>query len=332
MGGTVYIDRKDAELRLDGGALAVYVNGERDGLVPLAPLDRVVLIGNLTIETAALSRLCEDGIAVLLLSGRRQSFHGRVVGRLHNHARLRLQQYKLAGGPLALALAREWVGRKLAGQAAFLREAAEQRPGERLVLLSAADTIERVRDRAVQAESVESLRGLEGGGAAAYFGALPTVFPDSLGFSGRERRPPRDPVNALLSLTYTLVHFEWVRECEVIGLDPLVGFYHEVDYGRESLACDLTETSRPAADRWVWELFRARVFEARDFSSDTDRPGCSLKKGARRRFYEAYEGWMAPRRSEMRAEVESLARRLLDGADDGADAVPERAAGAAGEP
>ncbi|WP_447974744.1 CRISPR-associated endonuclease Cas1 [Nitrospira sp. Kam-Ns4a] len=101
MGGTVYLDRKDAELRLDGGALAVYVHGERQGTVPLAPVDRLVLIGNATVHANVLHRLCEEGIAVLLLSGKRQSYRGRLAGRLHAHVRLRLRQYDASRGPLA---------------------------------------------------------------------------------------------------------------------------------------------------------------------------------------------------------------------------------------
>lgn len=196
-------------------------------------------------------------------------------------------------------------------------------------MLRAAETIGRAREQVPQVETTERLRGIEGGAAAAYFAAFAVLFPESLGFAGRERRPPRDPVNALLSLTYTLVHFEWVRECELIGLDPLVGFYHELDYGRESLACDLLEPARPEIDRWVWGLFRARAFEARDFSTDQDRPGCALKKAARRRFYETYEGWMAPRRSAMRVAVETLARTLLE--TDGTNSLPERAGGPASQ-
>jgi CRISPR-associated protein Cas1 len=315
MGGTVYIDRKDADLRVDGRALVVYVNGERDGMIPLAPVSRVVVIGSMTIHTGVLHRLAEEGIAVLFLSGKRQSFRGRLVGRLHRHGRLRLRQYQQGGGPFALSLAREWVGRKLEAQARFLREAAEERPGDRTVLLRAAEVVGVTAAKVPTAEPVERLRGLEGGAAAAYFNALTALFPPSLGFDGRERRPPRDPVNALLSLTYTMVHWEWVRECEVIGLDPMIGFYHEMDYGRDSLACDLMEPARPAVDRWVWDLVRKRDFEARDFASDTERPGCYLKKSARRRYYELYEAWMAERRSDMRAEVEELARRILDGED-----------------
>jgi CRISPR-associated protein Cas1 len=331
MGGTLYLDRKGAELRVDGGALAVYVNGERDGAIPLAPVDRVVLVGNQSVQTSVLHRLAEQGIAVLFLSGRTQTYRGRLVGRLHNHARLRLRQYAECRGPLAFELATTWIAAKLAGQAALLREAAEARPDRRAILLQAARVIDETRAKAAVADTVERLRGLEGGAAAAYFGALPSVFAPSLGFEGRERRPPRDPVNALLSLTYTLVHWEWVRECEVIGLDPLIGFYHEVDYGRESLACDLLEPFRPVVDRWVWELFSTRQFEGRDFTADADRPGCALKKSARGRYYAAYEAWIMPHRSHMRGTVETLARRLL-GHDDGQDTVSERISGAACQP
>jgi CRISPR-associated protein Cas1 len=312
MGGTVYLDRKDAELRLDGGALAVYVNGERDGSIPLAPVDRVVLIGRQTIETAVLHRLADQGVSVLLLSGRTQTFRGRLVGRLHNHARLRVAQYDLRRSPVAYAAAQAWVVAKLEGQAGLLRDAAEARPDRRAVLLQAAHVIDETRAKAAEADTVERLRGLEGGAAAAYFGALPSVFPPGLGFEGRERRPPRDPVNALLSLTYTLAHGEWVRACELIGLDPLVGFFHELEHGRESLACDLLEPFRPVVDRWVWELFRTRQFERRDFASDHDRPGCSLKKVARGRYYQAYEQWIGSHRGKMRETVEMLARRLLN--------------------
>jgi CRISPR-associated protein Cas1 len=106
-----------------------------------------------------------------------------------------------------------------------------------------------------------------------------------------------------------------VRECELIGFDPLVGFYHQLDYGRESLACDLNELSRPEIDRWIWELFRQRRFAVRDFSADSERPGCYLKKASRGRYYQGYEEWIAPRRSAMRAEAEALARSILDGED-----------------
>lgn len=326
VGGTAYIDRKHAELRLDGSAIGVYANGERVGTVPLVPLGRIVLMGDVVIRASVLHRLARESVDVVFLSGKRQQYRGRLVGRLHRHARLRLRQYELSKGPFALECARTWIGRKLAGQIALLQEAAADRPGDRAAVLRAAEVIAQVAQKVASCGSMESLRGFEGGAAAAYFGALSRLFPDSLGFVGRVRRPPRDPVNALLSLTYTLVHYEWVRECELIGFDPLIGFYHQVDYGRESLACDLTEPWRPEVDRWVWELFRLRRFTDRDFAADNERPGRYLKKSARSRYYQAYEGWMGPHRAAMRNEVEALARSMLDGED----TVPLGEPGAAG--
>jgi CRISPR-associated protein Cas1 len=315
MSGTAYIDRKQAELRLDGSAIAVYANGERAGTVPLGPLGRIVLIGDLVVHTSVLRRLAEESVDVVLLSGKLQQCRGRLVGRIHRNARLRFRQYELSTGPFAIEYARGLVGRKLAGQAELLNDTATERPSERTALLRAAGIIETVAEKVSAGASLETLRGLEGGAAAAYFAAFTHVFAESLNFDGRNRRPPRDPVNALLSLTYTLVHHEWVRECELIGFDPLVGFYHQLDYGRESLACDLTEPTRPDVDRWVWELFRRRDFTSRDFSADSERPGCYLKKAGRGRYYQAYEEWMTPRRSAMRAETEALARSILDGED-----------------
>ena len=315
MAGTAYIDRKSAELRLDGSAIAVYANGERTGTLPLAPLRRLVLIGDLLVHTSVLGRLAEQSVDVVFLSGKLQQYRGRVVGRLHRHARLRLRQYGLSSGPFALERARELVNRKLAGQLRLLTDAETKRPAERTALLRAAGVVEAAAEKALAATSLETLRGLEGGAAAAYFAALTRLFPESLSFDGRTRRPPTDPVNALLSLTYSMVHREWVRECELIGFDPLVGFYHQLDYGRESLACDLTEPCRPEVDRWIWELFRLRCFTNRDFSSDAERPGCYLKKNGRGRFYQAYEEWIASRHGAMRSEVEALARIVLDGED-----------------
>ncbi|MEK6900892.1 MAG: CRISPR-associated endonuclease Cas1, partial [Nanoarchaeota archaeon] len=167
----------------------------------------------------------------------------------------------------------------------------------------------------LEQDSRERLRGLEGGAAAAYFSAYTSLFPESLGFKKRERRPPPDPVNALLSLIYTLIHYEAVREIEVIGLDPTIGFYHEFDYGRESLACDLVELIRPSVDCWVWMLFRERVFTIRDFTTGGERPGCYLKKEGRKTLYLLYEEWVKDIRASLVGEVRELARNLMDGKD-----------------
>jgi CRISPR-associated protein Cas1 len=141
------------------------------------------------------------------------------------------------------------------------------------------------------------------------------MFPESLEFKKRNRRPPEDPVNAMLSLCYTLLHYEMVREIEVIGLDPTIGFYHQFDYGRESLACDIVEMYRTDVDTFVWEIFRERIFAVRDFAHEDERPGCYLKKESRKRFYPLYEEWAKGIRPQLVNEVRTLAVRIVDGQD-----------------
>ena len=104
-----------------------------------------------------------------------------------------------------------------------------------------------------------------------------------------------------------------VREIEVIGLDPTIGFYHQFEYGRESLACDLVEIYRPEVDRFVWGIFREREFTERDFSYDNERPGCYLKKGGKQRFYPLYEEWAKEMRPQFVETVRNLARKIMNG-------------------
>lgn len=149
------------------------------------------------------------------------------------------------------------------------------------------------------------------------------MLPESLGFTGRNRRPPRDPANAVLSLGYTLLHFEAVRACHAAGLDPMIGFFHELEFGRESLAADLIEPLRPRVDAWAWELFRHQVLRTEDFRREGD--ACLLGKGGRQRFYAEFESLARPLRRLLRRFTVRLASRL---AEAGLEAVADGREGA----
>jgi CRISPR-associated protein Cas1 len=314
--GTLYIDRKDLHIRLDGHALAFYSNDKREGVVPINPLKRVVMVGNITIETPVLHRLTDEGISVLFLSGKRLRFRGMVYGRLHYNGILRVKQYEKSLTEFNKDTSLEIVRRKIEGQKDFLLSARESRPELRFPMTRASGILEKIlKTLNSQKAELENLRGYEGSASAAYFSAYTKLFPESLQFKRRNRRPPEDTVNAMLSLCYTLLHYEIVREIEVIGLDPTIGFYHQFEYGRESLACDLVELYRTDVDRFVWELFRERVFTVRDFSQGDERPGCYLKKESRTRFYPLYEEWAKDLRPKLVNEVRTLATRIMDGQD-----------------
>lgn len=313
--GTLYIDKKELHIKLDGNALSFYAAGKKEGIVPINPLKRVVVIGSVAIETPVLHRLADENISVVFLSGKRLRFRGMMHGRLHNNGILRLKQYEKSLSEFAMDTARDIVIRKILGQTQLLEEVKQHRAEHGLKTSSAISTLKDVLYSVRHTDSKEVLMGLEGGATAAYFSAYTELFADSLEFDKRTRRPPKDPVNAMLSLCYTLLHYEITREIEVIGLDPLIGFYHRFEYGRESLSCDLVEPYRPDVDRFVYEIFRTRQFAARDFAADDERPGCYLKKGSRQRFYLAYEDWAKEFRQKWRNEARDLARKIMDGQD-----------------
>lgn len=310
--GTLYIDRKDLHVKLDGNALCFYANGTREGMAPIKPLKRVVVVGNVTLEASVLHRLSDEGISVLFLSGKSNRFCGSLNGRLHNNGLLRVRQYeKSLALPFTFDFSQEMVSRKIKAQLELLRYALDERPDLRLALTTAIRVLEKIEQDIDLAPSViDTVMGFEGGAASSYFQAYIELFPPSLSFRKRNRRPPQDPVNAMLSLCYTMLHYELVREIEVIGLDPTIGFYHQFEYGRESLACDLIEPYRSVVDRFVWDIFRKREFTDRDFATEDDRPGCYLKKGGRQRFYPIYEEWARGMRPAWVEEVRTLARRI----------------------
>ncbi len=314
--GTLYIDRKDIRISLDGNAIAFYSGGKKDGIVPINPLKRVVIVGNVTIETSVIQRLADKKISVVFLSGKRMRFCGMLNGHLHNNAALRIAQYDKSHRDFALLIAKDIVIRKISKQKDLLEHMGMEKPQLRLKFNGSVNTLIGILKK-LQEQNVDmnTLRGLEGAAGAAYFSAYTEMFSPSLEFNRRTKRPPTDPVNALLSLCYTLVHFEILREIEMIGLDPMIGFYHQFDYGRESLACDLVEPYRPDVDRFVYEIFKKREFTPEDFATDNERPGCYLKKTSRQRFYQFYEDWAKVLRPLWEEEVKSLAREIMDGKD-----------------
>lgn len=309
---TVFIDRKDIEIRVEGNSLNFYAKGKKEGSLPLAPLKRVVIIGNLKIETATFYRLINHDISIVFFTGRLK-YGGTLNGPVHNNGLLRLKQYEKTLSDFPIIFSKELIKRKIISQRDFISEIRQIKPALSMQADRTIEIFERILlnlDR--EPPSIESLRGIEGSATSIYFSVYSKIFPESLKFKKRVRRPPKDPVNAMLSFCYTLLHYEIVREIQLIGLDPTIGFYHQFEYGRESLACDLVELYRVDVDRFVYELFKEKVLTPRDFMSDEDSGGVYLKKNGRKNFYPLYEQWAQKHRAFWREEVQSLARRILE--------------------
>lgn len=311
---SLYIDRRGVTLKADGEALVFYENSERVGTVPLAPLARVFIRGDVTLSASLLGKLGERGIGVVVLSGRKAT-PSMLLACPHNDAARRVKQYQLSlNKEFCLSFSCDLVLEKLLNQAEFLKKYREREMQSRYVLTTALQRVEGAIDGLDSAKTIATLRGLEGAGAAAYFMGFSDLFAESLHFTGRNRRPPKDPVNAVLSLGYTLLHAEAVLALYGSGLDPFVGFYHVLDFGRESLACDVVEPLRTIVDRFVLVLFRTGKLRKEDFSFVDG--ACLLGKNGRTKFYSEWENSS----QNIRKQLES-ATNLLMSAMDRFDAV-----------
>lgn len=284
---SLYINRKGTEIKLSGEALVCYENGERVGTIPLAPIERIYLKSDVTVQASLLAKLGERGIGIIFLSGRKNT-PTLFLSKPHNDAFRRLNQYELARNePFCLAFAKKLMLLKCVTQKNWLWQASHARTDKKMVLEEKAVELDGLIAKINHQTSIASLRGIEGRAASVYFTALSLYLPPALRFEGRNRRPPRDPFNAVLSLTYTLVHSEAVLAIYGAGLDPYIGFYHALDFGRESLACDLIEPLRPLIDNWCLGLFRQEILREEYFSNTQE--GCSLGKTGRVKFYQTYE-------------------------------------------
>lgn len=308
--GVLYLDRKQVGLRLEGARLRIEEPGERPRHLPLAVLERVVALGEVTMDTRLLASLGERGVDLICLGGRRHRRVAFVTGPAHADARRRLAQYRLANdAELRLQWSMRLIRHKLKAQRSALQRFLTQRGDCRLPLSRAIARLDRLLGSLEHANDLEVVRGIEGSAARAHYQGLAAVLPPAMGFGGRTRRPPRDPVNAVLSLSYTLLHGEAVTACRVVGLDPLLGFFHEPAYGRESLACDLIEPLRPRVDAWAWALFAARNLRPEHFRRDGQ--ACLLGKEGRSGYFPAYELMARPMRRYLRRTGYLLAKQLL---------------------
>ena len=318
--GLLLLDRAQLEVKSEGETLALYEAGVRRGTVPLKLIDRCVIHGSQTrLDSGVLIKLADAGATTVLMSPRHPRRVAIVLGPQHNDAAVRLAQ---ALRVVDDAWCRPWalgvVRAKLARQSRALRLLQGQRPAARKPTFDALQTLDAIRATLDGYAStpgrtvppLDTLRGHEGAAARAYFGGLAGVMPPALQFSGRNRRPPRDPVNACLSLGYTLLHAQAVQACGVAGLDPLLGFYHRPAFGRESLASDLIEALRPAIDLWVWELLRSRTLSAEHFTTTPDSGACLLGKAGRGIFYASWNEHVKPWQRWLRAQAQALARDL----------------------
>lgn len=291
---TLFVTTDGSYLRKNGEAIEVRVEKQMRLRVPIHNLDGVVCMGRIGCSPSLMAACAKANVSISFLTPY-GGFLAAVVGYSPGNVLLRREQYRRADSPSdSLVVAREFVVAKIANcRSVLLRAARDSRSP------AAASQLQHAAKRlgndfaAIRSETtLDGLRGREGESASSYFevfNAMISAHADGFAFSTRSRRPPRDPLNALLSFLYSMLTHDARSACEAAGLDAAVGFLHRDRPGRPGLALDLIEEFRAfLVDRLVLSLINRRQIVARDFVN-TDSGAVLLTDAARRVVLSAYQ-------------------------------------------
>lgn len=303
----LYLTEQHASVSLDAETLVVKMpqtddQPKRKVRVPLMKVSGVVVQGNITLTTPAVGALMERGADICYLTAY-GTFVGYTSGALHKHGTLRLIQRRAHDDPdAALYIAKVCVRSKLHNQRTQLLRGnrtrlhpetthATETLGELIKSVDAlpdCDVPPPDPQRPQAGTVLGTLMGIEGAGAAAYFKGFGTLLNKPWTFNGRHKRPPTDPVNALLSYGYTILTNQTVAAAHIVGFDPYVGFLHSTQYGKPALALDIVEMFRaPIVDSVVLTLLNNRALTPEDF---TETFGTwRMSDDARRTFLHKFE-------------------------------------------
>ncbi|MBF0144385.1 MAG: type I-C CRISPR-associated endonuclease Cas1 [Magnetococcales bacterium] len=299
---TLFVTLEGAWLGKHGETVEVRSEGETKLRVPLHNLDGIVCLGWDIGASAQLMAACAEGGVTLSFCSPHGHFLAAASGFASGNVLLRRQQYRLADrDEESLTIARQCVTAKIANCRISMQRARRDRP-EALgdsSLAGAITGLEHSLRAVLKVPHADALRGVEGDAAHQYFGAFPALLSGgdpAIGFSGRNRRPPLDPLNALLSFLYALLGHDCRSALEAAGLDAAVGFFHRDRPGRPSLALDLMEEFRPVlADRLALTLINRKQLTSADFER-RENGAVMLRDESRKKVLVA---WQERKREEL---------------------------------
>lgn len=341
---TLYVTERRSLVRRDGETLIIDIPADdalgrekRSVRVPLIKVDQVVVHGNSTLTAPAIAALMEQRVDVCFLS-EHGDFRGRLSPGFSKNVALRVEQHRAHDQPArAFCFARAFVGAKLGNLRTQILRANRKREDPAITeaatrIQSAMQTAAGLRrgpdeappdPTAPQRDSPEGrLLGCEGAGSAAYFGVFGRLLAGDWSFPGRVKRPPTDPVNALLSYGYVLLMHQVASAAQVAGLDPQVGYLHSERYGKPALALNLMEEFRPVVvDSTVLTVLNNDMLTAADFVEESG--AYRLTDQGRRVFLAKLEerlqtevqhpvfGYRAPYRRCLELQARLLAKALV---------------------
>jgi CRISPR-associated protein Cas1 len=287
---TLYLSEQGTTLRKDHNRFVIERDGREVASIHEFKIERVVVFGNVQLTTSAMTFLMNSGIDTAFVS-----LYGKLKGRLapieSKNVFLRTAQYdRSRDAAWTLRMARSFVEGKLRNGLEILNRQKRNHP--ELDVAKTETSVRSMLTRLNAAPTLDHVRGVEGHAAAQYYRSFGAMFRGGLRFEHRSRRPPKDPINSLLSFGYTLLYNEAVAAVTACGFDPYIGYLHALDYGRCSLALDLIEEFRAlVVDRLTLNLANLNVIGPGDFQ-ENESGGLLLDDAPRKRFLSEYERLM----------------------------------------
>lgn len=288
---TLYITTPESYLSKDGMNVVVSVKQQEVFRIPIINVEGVVTFGYMGVSPGFM-KLCTDNNVSLTFLSPQGRYISRIQGQTRGNVLLRKAQYALSeDSEWSLNVAKIMIGGKIQNYRNILRRYIRDYGNDPKVT-TAADALDNFKNDVLKTADKQSLIGMEGLAANRYFEVFPNLMTqqrEGFPFAGRNRRPPKDAVNAMLSLAYTLIANDVTAALETVGLDPYVGFLHTLRPGRASLALDMTEELRAyLGDRLVLSLINRRQITPNDFIYQGEQ-GVTLTENGRKTFLMAWQ-------------------------------------------
>lgn len=300
--GTIYIAEQGSLIKKRNRRLIVENRGDTVLDIPVIKVNRLFVFGNIQLTTQALTMLLENNVDIAFFTTR-GTFKGKVVNDSSPNLFLRMAQLdRWKDENYRIGLCRSIVSAKLHNMITVLKKHGKNHP-ETGVDRSCAE-LEKGRIKLDEASTTNSIMGIEGGYSSIYFSTFARIFRRELQFEKRMKRPPPDPVNALLSLGYVMITNEIGYILEGMTFEPYLGFLHSIKYGRKSLALDMVEEFRqPVIDQFVLRLANLQIFKHEHFEAVPGK-GVYLNESSFKKFLGLYDDKI---KEEVHTDVKNVA-------------------------
>lgn len=285
---TLYVTEQFTTLRKEDERIKLYKGKELLVEIPIFKIKQVVVLGEVTVTASTIRKLAENKITLCYLT-KWGKFVARMEGDVSKNVIVRLKQYEehIDSDEGSLRFAKSFISGKIKNSRTVLMKS-NRRDNKSKDFKEAIDELKRLEKQLQSQDNVDSVRGIEGRAAVVYFSVFSEMIKGNFKFYRRSKRPPKDPINAMLSFGYVLLSNDICSAISSVGLDPHIGFLHRLRYGRTSLALDLMEEFRSLfVDRLVISIINNNIIKESDFEEVLGE--IRMSKKAIKKFLEAYE-------------------------------------------